>query len=624
MDFRNPLNLTPLMMAVQLGHDKLAADLVKRGANLGLTDNWGRTPLHIALRTAYGDETYARASLPSLYALLRPAATNVLAGERLVQVDCHRQAFFLFHSMLAHFETTLRVKLKDGMPGFAADDFVNVLEKLPESVIPQRFCSHKAISAALASNEVSLDAPYNRRLFLRIRRGYYVPNPALSLERDGNWVNILDVLNIPALEQERGDASLSGYIEFLRNKQQQIIAAGNVVAEPDSGGKMETAAAAISGASPAAQPDTPESLISYAVTLAPPTNVTPVVVPATSFTDTQQKRHKKVLDLLGNNVEQHIKELDWIPKNPPLAAACLLDYLGRVAKQRRISEKRVTGIIVSILLLNSWRVPDALKYTQWVLPKIKKAAFPNVYLEIMFPRLIPQVIAHNYDDDLTWLRRMILDDDGLGELPLIGLDVMACLTASRRLNPALLQRFLQYWLSADRFIDGVVQDERVWVFMKSSLEIGCSLFPVELRRELEASVRFARISRRVITLKQIKESANLPEWERTAQIKEKYILPGTNLWPQITDYLEQLDLVQRARRPSRGSSPRFYNDDDDDDYVDDYEFSWDDQQPDFQSPGEPQPTSDAVNDLSSRKISRNAPCVCGSGKKYKKCCGSKL
>ncbi|NLL83242.1 MAG: hypothetical protein GX230_03250 [Lentisphaerae bacterium] len=67
-----------------------------------------------------------------------------------------------------------------------------------------------------------------------------------------------------------------------------------------------------------------------------------------------------------------------------------------------------------------------------------------------------------------------------------------------------------------------------------------------------------------------------------------------------------------------------HNYDDDDDYVDDYEFSWDDQQPDFQSPGEPQPTSDAVNDLSSRKISRNAPCVCGSGKKYKKCCGSKL
>ena len=57
--------------------------------------------------------------------------------------------------------------------------------------------------------------------------------------------------------------------------------------------------------------------------------------------------------------------------------------------------------------------------------------------------------------------------------------------------------------------------------------------------------------------------------------------------------------------------------DDDDDFEDDEDYGededeWDEVVPDIVRPAKTTP---------SEKVSRNAPCPCGSGKKYKYCCG---
>lgn len=220
VDFRNPLNQTPLMLAVLLGLEPLASQLIERGALLTETDNWGRTPLQYALRTAYQNPLYARRSLAALYPLLCPPATNVRVGGRLVQVDRHRPIFFLLHSMLARFEMILRDKIHHAVPGFETADFVQALESFPESVIPRRHRTRQAITAALAGNEVTRQAPRNRQLFVRIRRGFYLPNPCLELEQSGAWVNVLDLLHIADLEREDDQATLSRFLVYIRGLQQ--------------------------------------------------------------------------------------------------------------------------------------------------------------------------------------------------------------------------------------------------------------------------------------------------------------------------------------------------------------------------------------------------------------------
>lgn len=52
LDFRNPMNLTPLMCAVSLNAMGIAEYLVQNGAKVDLVDNWGKNVMHIILEKA--------------------------------------------------------------------------------------------------------------------------------------------------------------------------------------------------------------------------------------------------------------------------------------------------------------------------------------------------------------------------------------------------------------------------------------------------------------------------------------------------------------------------------------------------------------------------------------------
>jgi hypothetical protein len=61
--------------------------------------------------------------------------------------------------------------------------------------VPARRKKRQYISSILAKNEIDRDDPYNRKLFLRWRRGEYIINPRLSLRIEGEWRRIFDVLS---------------------------------------------------------------------------------------------------------------------------------------------------------------------------------------------------------------------------------------------------------------------------------------------------------------------------------------------------------------------------------------------------------------------------------------------
>ncbi|MDO8465222.1 MAG: hypothetical protein Q7S46_08230, partial [Gallionella sp.] len=232
VDFRNPLNQTPLMVAAYLGLEEFTQWLIQSGGNPQLTDNWGRIPLQIALRQAYRSEQFARDRIGRLYGMLAPAFLRLRVEDRLIKLDEKRMEFFLIHSMLAGLQDILRVKITRDTPAFQTGDFVDALQHFPDHVIPFHRKQRTYLSASLARNEVNRDDPYNRKLFVRVRRGYYIINPVLEVEIEGQWFNVYDLIHLSELEKEAGNASLNQFARSVRQWREQASAAGGRATEP--------------------------------------------------------------------------------------------------------------------------------------------------------------------------------------------------------------------------------------------------------------------------------------------------------------------------------------------------------------------------------------------------------
>ncbi len=219
IDYRNPFNQTPLMLAALFGRDSLARWLIQNGATPHLTDNWGRTPLLIALRQAYQSNEFAKAQIGRLYETLAPACIKVKMDDRMIKLDNKQMEFFLVHSMLAMLQEILRVKIKQNLPAFQTADFVSALLYFPDNIIPPHRKKRAYLSAILARNELNRNDQWNRKLFLRVRRGHYILNPRLELDVEGRWINLYDLVHITELEKEVDNATLQSFIKFVRSKQ---------------------------------------------------------------------------------------------------------------------------------------------------------------------------------------------------------------------------------------------------------------------------------------------------------------------------------------------------------------------------------------------------------------------
>jgi hypothetical protein len=217
IDFRNPLNQTPLMIAAQMGLFDLAKGLLNSGANPELRDNWGRTAFQIALRQSYRDPVFAGEKIGPLYDLLAPSSLKVKIEGRLIKLDRHMMEFFLLHSMLADFQDILRHKIEWDVPAFETGDFVFALAHFPEPVIPEWRRTRQYITGVLSRNEVLRPESNNRRLFVRVQRGFYLPNPTMAIEMGEQWVNLYELIHLDALEQEKDDVHLQQAIRHIRN-----------------------------------------------------------------------------------------------------------------------------------------------------------------------------------------------------------------------------------------------------------------------------------------------------------------------------------------------------------------------------------------------------------------------
>ena len=206
VDFRNPFNQTPLMIAARLGNAEHVARLVEMGTDTGLVNNVGFNAFHIVLEQACIAPHYAARKLAGVYTKLAPPDMVMQVDGRLVKLDNRLMEFLLLNLMIAMFYTRLGANVvRFGGGAFSSGDFVEVLHHVPDALVPARRKQRAYISSILAKNEVHRDDPYNRKLFRRLKHGHYIINPQLAVWVEGAWRPMYELLSLDALGYRRQD-----------------------------------------------------------------------------------------------------------------------------------------------------------------------------------------------------------------------------------------------------------------------------------------------------------------------------------------------------------------------------------------------------------------------------------
>ncbi|WNK21156.1 ankyrin repeat domain-containing protein [Halomonas piscis] len=208
VDHRTRFGLTPLMIAARLGNATLVEQLIERGADPMLTANNGFTALHFALEQAMLDDAFARQRLAGLYPLLAPASLGVQVDGRLVKLDRRLMETFLLELLQAMFYRHLGPAMV-WHQGYTAQDIEAWVARLPDRVLPPRRKRRQYLSSILSKNELRREDRYNRKLFLRLKRGHYALNPALKLRDGSAWIPLHQRFPLEDLDIRRFAETLS-------------------------------------------------------------------------------------------------------------------------------------------------------------------------------------------------------------------------------------------------------------------------------------------------------------------------------------------------------------------------------------------------------------------------------
>lgn len=191
IDFRNQFNQTPLMIASCFGNANLVKELLDRGSNLHLTDNYSHNTWQISLRKAFVNPNFAKQKLAAIYNLLNPGEINLQINNQLVKLMDQHMEFFLVNAIIV-----MMIPKDKYIAAFKVDHFLLPLQNSPQNIIPARRKQRAYISSILAKNEIYRQDLYNRKLFVRIKLGWYILNPELQVKTVNGWQNIYNLLNL--------------------------------------------------------------------------------------------------------------------------------------------------------------------------------------------------------------------------------------------------------------------------------------------------------------------------------------------------------------------------------------------------------------------------------------------
>ncbi len=220
-DFRNVFNQTPLMVAAWMGNTEVIKALFELGADTEKVDGNGLTAFQIALAQADRSDAYAKKKLGDIYGLLAATSMSIQVDGRLIKLDQNSMEYFLLNLMIALFYRVMPNKMVYRLEGFTTQDFIDAVQHIPNSVLPERRKQRAYLSSILAKNEIDKDDRHNRKMFFRVMRGAYVFNPGLAIKVGGEWANIYDLLSVDRLAPQyraRQDWWRENYNELAEKK----------------------------------------------------------------------------------------------------------------------------------------------------------------------------------------------------------------------------------------------------------------------------------------------------------------------------------------------------------------------------------------------------------------------
>jgi len=242
VDYRNELNLSPFMLAVSHGAENIINYLVDNGVKRNITDNFGRNPLQLAILKSYLDAAFKQKVINRFYQVLKGESIKVKIDNRLIKIDNHQAEFLMLNFMIAVLRTHLIKATNTGnswfrdrmaiRPAFQTLDFADFFEGLSSQVIPDYRRKRPYLSSILAKNELNKEEKHNKKLFVRLKIGMYLPNPLLEILIDEEWINIYDLIDLNDIEKNHTRWS-TGFITQIQSYRKQLTENPDSKIDPD-------------------------------------------------------------------------------------------------------------------------------------------------------------------------------------------------------------------------------------------------------------------------------------------------------------------------------------------------------------------------------------------------------
>lgn len=187
--------LTGLMFSLHHGQDAVTELLLQSNADISTACAKGLFPLDYLLQGYYKNVIYrhnyvaGKNTLLKYWHRVKPAGITMEFERRRLNIGSHAMAFFLLVCLRCieqEMGQKVKAKFRDGgrpdriIGVFSMDDVMRFVECVPDEILPPYRKQRQYVNSILSLHEVERDSPYNKKLFVRVKRGSYIVNPNLA------------------------------------------------------------------------------------------------------------------------------------------------------------------------------------------------------------------------------------------------------------------------------------------------------------------------------------------------------------------------------------------------------------------------------------------------------------